>query len=175
MLSAMTSVSDDYIFSVTQQAPMQNFTQQASTYAARSLIIQFVDDTGEPLPPAEVAVELAAALEQVEAAPSPEGEDPLGWTIAVRVDLEGLASVPLLLTWSLDGMDVPLTWQAENLAYRVVGATPHDAGVAEIWVPDLKRPGSYNVNIKLSYESSGLVADWRPLALPDTGVVQGGG
>ena len=117
---------------------------------------------------------LAGALEEVESSTGPQGKDPQGWTVAVRVDLQGLADVPLLLTWSLDGLDVPLTWQAEKLAYRVVGGTPHDAGVAEIWVPDLRRAGSYNVNIKLSYEATGVIADWRPLALPDTGVTQGG-
>lgn len=161
--------------SIREQQVLSRYARDATHHALQALRIEPVDDTGASLPPVKLAEELAEALEDVEATSGPEGEDPQGWTIAVRVDLEGLANVPLLLTWSLDGLDVPLTWQAENLAYRVVGATPHDAGVAEIWVPDLKRPGSYNVNIKLSYESSGLVADLRPLAVPDTGVIQGGG
>jgi hypothetical protein len=100
---------------------------------------------------------------------------PNGWILAVQVDLEGLQNVPLLLRWSLDGVDVPQTWQAENLTYRVVGTTPHDSGIADIWVPDLARPGSYNVNVKLSYESSGGIADWQPLQLPNkSAAVQGG-
>jgi hypothetical protein len=170
----LTSISEDFLDDVVAQPPMQAYAPRAREYTARSLVIEAVDDAGTPLPPAQVAEELARALEDVEATTGPEGEDPHGWTVAVRVDLEGLAQIPLLLTWSLDGLDVPETWQAENLAYRVVGATPHDAGVAEIWVPDLKRPGAYNVNIKLSYESNGIVADLQPLALPDAGVVPGG-
>lgn len=175
LLSIPRPVSDETVSVIAAQPPMQKYPAPAREYVARSLVIEAVNDEGEPLPPAEVAQELAQALEQVEATTGPDGEDPQGWTLAVRVDLEGLADVPLLLTWSLDGLDVPETWQADNLAYRVVGATPHDAGVAEIWVPDLKRPGAYNVNIKLSYESTGLIADLRPIGLPDSGVIQGGG
>ncbi len=174
ILRIPTPLSDEYVFDVVNDQAMQAYVPRAREYTARSLVIETVDEKGERVPPAQVAEKLAEALEEVEAATSPQGEDPQGWTVAVRIDLQGLADVPLLLTWSLDGLDVPLTWQAENLAYRVVGATPHDAGVAEIWVPDLKRPGAYNVNIKLSYAETGLIADWRPLALPDVGVVQGG-
>ena len=159
---------------VAQQKVLAIYVPEAARRAIQYLSIEPVDEKGQTLPPAELAKELAQALEAVEATISPQGEDPQGWTVAVRVDLQGLADVPLLLTWSLDGLDVPLTWQAEKLAYRVVGGTPHDAGVAEIWVPDLRRAGSYNVNIKLSYEATGIIADWRPLALPDTGVTQGG-
>ncbi|GGI69159.1 hypothetical protein [Pseudarthrobacter scleromae] len=159
---------------IAEQKVLSIYVPEAAQRAIQYLSIEPVDETGESLPPAELAVRLAAALEEVESTTGPQGEDPQGWTVAVRVDLQGLADVPLLLTWSLDGLDVPLTWQAEKLAYRVVGGTPHDAGVAEIWVPDLKRSGAYNVNIKLSYEATGVIADLRPLALPDTGVTQGG-
>ncbi|TLM72937.1 hypothetical protein [Pseudarthrobacter sp. NamB4] len=174
VFGAASSIPDDFIDKVVKQPAMQTYAPPAGVSAAQLLIIEAVDAKGETLPPAQVAEELAQALSEVESANSPEGEDPLGWTVAVRVDLEGLAQVPLLLTWSLDGLDVPDTWMAENLAYRVVGASPHDAGVAEIWVPDLKRPGTYNVNIKLSYESTGLIADLHPLPLPEAGPVQGG-
>lgn len=96
---------------------------------------------------------------------SSQGKDPLGWTVAVRIDLEGLAHVPMLLTWSLDGLDVSESWKAENLAYRIVATTPHDAGVAEIWIPDLGRPGAYNVNVRLTFESTGAMADLEQLQL----------
>lgn len=167
VLSGLSAISDEYVKSVADQEVMLDYTERARTFTARSLVIEAVDDAGTPLPPEQVAVELAQALEKVETTPGPDGNDPLGWAMAVRLDLEGLAQVPLLLTWSLDGLDVPDTWKAENLAYRVVGATPHDAGVAEIWVPDLKGTGAYNVNIKLAYESSGLIADLEPLNLGD--------
>ena len=173
-LGLVPPVTDEYIREVSNQHVLQGIAPAISNYLLRSVVIISVNDEGEPVPPAQVAERLAEALKAVEGTAGPQGEDPQGWTVAVRVDLQGLADVPLLLTWSLDGLDVPLTWQAEKLAYRVVGATPHDAGVAEIWVPDLKRPGNYNVNIKLSYEATGVIADLRPLALPDTGVTQGG-
>ena len=174
LLRLLPPVTDEYVFDVSNQQAMQNIPPPAREYSIRSRVFETVNEKGEPVPPEQVAERLAEALQEVEASTGPQGEDPQGWTLAVRVDLQGLAGVPLLLTWSLDGLDVPLTWQAENLAYRVVGSTPHDASVADIWVPDLKRPGSYNVNIKLSYEATGIIADWRPLALPDTGVTQGG-
>lgn len=169
LLSGLSAVSDEFVASVADQPAMQDYTKPARTFTARSLVIEAVDDTGKPLPPEDVAAELVQALRTVETTHGPDGEDPLGWTMAVRLDLEGLAQVPLLLTWSLDGLDVPDTWKAENLAYRIVGATPHDAGVAEIWVPDLKGTGAYNVNIKLAYESSGIIADLEPLSLADPG------
>lgn len=173
-LGLVPPVTDEYIREVSNHFALRDVAPPAVVYTAHAMVIETVDEKGEPVPPAQVAVRLAAALEEVESTAGPQGEDPQGWTVAVRVDLQGLADVPLLLTWSLDGLDVPLTWQTEKLAYRVVGGTPHDAGVAEIWVPDLKRSGAYNVNIKLSYEATGVIADLRPLALPDTGVTQGG-
>lgn len=169
VLSGLSAISDEYVKSVADQEVMLDYTEPARVFTARSLVIEAVDDAGTPLPPEQVAMELAQALEKVETTPGPDGNDPLGWSLAVRVDLEGLAQVPLLLTWSLDGLDVPDTWKAENLAYRVVGASPHDAGVAEIWVPDLKGTGAYNVNIKLAYESSGIIADLKPLNLAGPG------
>lgn len=174
LLRDLPPVTNEYVLEMSKQPQLQVFVEPARQYLARAKPVEAVNEKGETVPLAQVAERLAAALEEVEAIAGPQGEDPQGWTVAVRFDLQGLAGVPLLLTWSLDGLDVPLTWQAENLAYRVVGATPHDAGVAEIWVPDLKRAGSYNVNIKLSYAETGLIADWRPLALPDTGLTQGG-
>lgn len=174
LLGEIPPLTDQYIREVSNHYELRDMAPPAVVYTAHAMVIETVDEKGEPVPPAQVAVRLAAALAEVESSAGPQGEDPQGWTVAVRMDLQGLADVPLLLTWSLDGLDVPDSWQAEKLAYRVVGATPHDAGVAEIWVPDLKRPGSYNVNIKLSYAETGLIADWRPLALPDTGVTQGG-
>ncbi|WP_459384559.1 hypothetical protein [Arthrobacter humicola] len=126
-----------------------------------------VDENGELLPPAEVAAKLERALEEVDADYGTTGKDPLGWTVAVRLSIEGLAYVPLQLTWSLDGVDVSETWQADNLAYRIIAKTPHDTGIAEIWVPNLHRAGSYNVNVRLTYEADGTTADLERLGLPN--------
>ncbi|MEV7473755.1 hypothetical protein AB0N33_08585 [Pseudarthrobacter oxydans] len=174
LLGEVPPLTDEYIREMSNHYALRDVVPPAVAYTAHAMVIETIDEKGETVPPAQVALRLAAALQEVESTSGPQGADPQGWSVAVRVDLQGLANVPLLLTWSLDGLDVPDSWQAEKLAYRVVGATPHDAGVAEIWVPDLKRPGSYNVNIKLSYEATGIIADWRPLALPDTGLTQGG-
>ena len=87
--------------------------------------------------------------------------------MAVNLTLEGLAGVPLLLTWSLDGVDVPEGWAADNVAYRVVATTPRDSGSAEVRVPNLKAEGVYRVNVKLAFESDGTpIARGEPLELP---------
>ncbi|WP_091470778.1 hypothetical protein [Paenarthrobacter nitroguajacolicus] len=126
-------------------------------------VTETVDANGQPVPPAQVAAELKTALETVD---TDADADPLGWTVVVDLKLEGLSNVPLLLTWSIDGIDVPATWSAENLAYRITASTDNDGGFAEIWVPDLKMSGNYNVNVQLSYESSGLPAAQGHSELP---------
>lgn len=90
----------------------------------------------------------------------------MGWTIAVQLSLEGFSGVPLLLTWTLDGTDVPETWASENLAYRVVASTAKDTGTAEVWVPDLAAPGNYRVNVRLSLESNGTTVAYGGIDLP---------
>ncbi|WP_207596737.1 hypothetical protein [Arthrobacter sp. D5-1] len=47
-----------------------------------------------------------------------------------------------------------------------MATTNHDAGVAEVWIPDLGRPGAYNVNVRLTFESTGTLADLERLQLP---------
>lgn len=114
------------------------------------IVTQPSGENGEELPPEEAAARVAAALADVESTTDEEGKlDPAGWTVAVNLTLEGLADVPLLLTWSLDGVDVPDEWAAEKVTYRVVAGTPRDSGTAEIWVPHLKTAGEYNVIVKL--------------------------
>ncbi|MFA4841785.1 MAG: hypothetical protein WC580_08765, partial [Agrococcus sp.] len=123
-----------------------------------------VDPEEGEIDPGEVAVRLAAALERVE---STEERNPLGWAVGVQLMLEGYEGVPLLLTWSLDGLDVPVTWSADNVAYRIVATTPRDSGSAELWVPNLSGEGTYNVNVNLWRASDGLpVASAAPLTLP---------
>lgn len=143
----------------------------ASKWASRSATLERVDDKGQPHSPEQVAAELKQALAEIEtkdgSQPTNAGSEPMGWTVAVGLDLEGVAGVPLLLTWSLDGVDVSESWRAENLAYRIVPSTQHDAGVAEIWVPDLKRTGAYNINVTLTNESKATIADEGQLKLPN--------
>jgi hypothetical protein len=118
------------------------------------LIIEPTDEQGEELPAEEAADRVAAALSSVESTTDEAGDlDPAGWSVAVNLSLEGLEGVPLLLTWSLDGVDVPEEWAAEKITYRVVASTPRDVGSAKIWVPQLKVPGQYNVNVELKLAS----------------------
>jgi hypothetical protein len=126
------------------------------------------DKDGEPLSPHEAAKRLAKALDKVEAERDRKHRDPLGWVVAVNLDISGLDGEPLLLTWSLDGLDVPLTWRSDTVAYRLMPTTDHDGGSVEIWVPDLKRPGAYLVNLELARGSDGVVLyRANPVPLPE--------
>jgi len=115
------------------------------------------DNPDEDLSAEEMAGRLAEALEQVEQKSGGGYQDPIGWVMIVSLNLEGYKGVPLLLTWSLNGIDVPTTWSADSVAYKVLATTARDAGSAEVWVPDLQRPGTYKVNVKLIRESDRLV------------------
>ena len=116
-----------------------------------------LESGGVGLDSAEIAERLADALRDVEWQGEADEKDPRGWVVAVNLDVSGLKDVPLLLTWSLDGLDVPVNWAATNVAYRLTPTTDHDAGSVEVWVPNLVRPGDYNVNLELARESDGTV------------------
>lgn len=103
----------------------------------------------DPLTNDEVAALLAQALSEVEAVEVNDSVDPFGYRVAVNFTLDGLAGVPLLLTWSLNGMDVSATWQATRLGIRLEPSTDHDTGSVDIWVPDLKSSGDYTVEVKI--------------------------
>ncbi|SEI75530.1 hypothetical protein SAMN04487917_102308 [Arthrobacter sp. yr096] len=157
---------EEYRTAVKEQKVLEGYVPGALIVLPALLPPVTVNEAGELLPPAQVAAELVKALEEVLVIDGTQGKDPLGWTVAVKLDLEGLAHVPMLLTWSLDGVDVSESWKAENLAYRILATTNHDAGVAEIWIPDLGKPGAYNVNVRLTFESTGTLADLEQLQLP---------
>lgn len=160
--------SQDYLASVMTDPVLEAFIPED----VRKVAYVQIGPTGtggeEELPPDELADRLFEALSAVEATEVGGKSDPRGWTVAVSLRLEGLSGVPLLLTWSLDGGDVPVTWSADNVAYRVVPETPDDTGSAEIWVPDLEAPGAYRVNVKLYRESNlAPIAHGTPLEITD--------
>lgn len=117
----------------------------------------------------EVANRLASDLSQVESQVIDGKLEPLGWTVGVNFTLKGYKDEPLLMTWSLVGVDQPSSWAAEKVAYRVAATTPDDSGSAKIWVPDLKESGLYNIIVELALaEDPGLVvARGAPAALPN--------
>ncbi|MFE5672590.1 hypothetical protein ACFQ58_13405 [Agromyces sp. NPDC056523] len=128
--------------------------ESAELHQSPILGVQPTDENGKPLPPEEVASRVAEVLNEVESTIDAEGDlDPSGWSVGVNLSVEGLQGVPLLLTWSLDGVNVPDDWAAEKVSYRVVASTPRDVGSAEIWIPHLKAAGEYNVNVTLRLES----------------------
>jgi hypothetical protein len=128
-----------------------------------------VDEDGDLLPAEEVAERLADALDEVQAQAASDGKrDPLGWVVAVNLEAVGLQGEPLLLTWSLDGLDAPESWAAENVARRIIAERHEDAGSVEVWVPKLETQSVYNVNLKLARESDGAVlASSDPVRLPE--------
>jgi hypothetical protein len=158
MLRFATQDSENHSASVCEEEVLADVEKRACRFASLTTS-ESADDKGDLRPPPEAAAELARALSEVEVSEGEQGKDPVGWTLAVRLDLRGLTDSPMLLSWSLDGLDVPETWRAENLAYTVYATTPHDAGIAEIWIPDLVRPGTYNANVRLSFASDGTIAD----------------
>lgn len=149
----------DYLNSLAEEGSLAPYAPPVTLPGTVSVLgIEPTGKDGEELPPEQLAERLKVALQEIEAQQTGAGLDPLGWTVAIRLTLEGLDDVPLILTWSLDGANVPTTWAADNVAYRVVATTPREVGSAEIWVPDLAAPGVYNVNVKLEYESDGTIA-----------------
>lgn len=101
---------------------------------------------------ADLVTQISEALSVVDGTADANPE-PRGWVVAVDLSLEGLSGEPLLLIWSLDGVDVPQSWSNDLLAYRVQANTNRDSATAEIWVPDLTVSGTYKVNVKLVREA----------------------
>jgi hypothetical protein len=141
---------------------------------APRVVYALTQDTSDPndpansLPPEEVSKRLAEALRKVDTRETGGKKDPRGWVVAVNVEVSGLKHVPLLLTWSLDGLDVPVRWAADNVAYRLTPTTNHDTGSVEVWVPDLRKPGKYNVNLTLALQSNGTVLTrGEPVEVPN--------
>lgn len=158
---------DAYLQTMLAHPSVETFEFTEDELRASLVVIEPSGAGGEELPPEEVVSRVAAALDDVETTADEEGAlDPDGWTIAVNLTIEGLAGVPLVLTWSLDGVSVPEDWAAEKVTYRVIADTPRDVGSAEIWVPRLKAAGEYNVNVKLRLASDGTtLAHGTPLSI----------
>lgn len=98
---------------------------------------------------------LAEALGQVEAREVHDSVDPLGYTVAVDFTVDGLAGEPLLLTWSLHGTQVSAHWHATRLGVRLEPAIDEHSGSADIWVPDLRSPGDYTVEVQIVRATGG--------------------
>ena len=150
---------DDLARSVVDAKPLDGYDlpPKVVPQLALSLAGGTEDPSGGPLSAHELAKRLADALKQVDANHKAGKKDPRGWIVAANLEVRGLERVPLLLTWSLDGLNVPVNWTVDNLAYRLTATTAHDGASVEVWVPNLKKRGVYNVNLALSVESTGSV------------------
>jgi len=158
--------SDTFSKSVTSQPALDPYAVPPQMLA-RMLPPTLLGAEGTPPPADDVAKRLSQALAKVESSTSGKKKDPLGWAVAVNVDVEGFDDESLLLKWSLDGLDVPVSWTSDTVAYRLTPKTPHDAGSFEVWVPDLKGQGAYNVNLQLESEQQKTVLTRaKPVALP---------
>lgn len=150
---------EDFLRQVADQPVWGDYAPETPKKIARIVHTGTTTEEGNPIPPAQAAKEILEALEDVELADTPAGMDAIGWTVAVGLDIRGLAQQPLLLTWSLDGPGVSDEWKVENFAYRIIATGDRDTGSVKIWVPDLKGPGPYSVNVELIHASDGANAD----------------
>ncbi len=152
--------------SVTSQPALDPYTLPPEMLA-RMLPPTYLGADGTPPPADDVAKRLSQALAKVESTPSGKKKEPLGWAVAVNVDVEGFDGQPLLLKWSLDGLDVPGSWTTDTVAFRLTPRTPHDVGSFEVWVPNLKGQVAYNVNLMLESEVDRIaLTRAKPVALP---------
>ncbi|MDL5350910.1 hypothetical protein [Microbacterium sp. zg-YB36] len=108
----------------------------------------------EALATDDLAALLAGALREVDAAEVNDTVDLFGYTVAVYVAADGLAGVPLLVTWSLSGADVSPGWSASHLGARFQPATD-DGGSVDIWIPNLSSPGDYSIEVEIIRASDG--------------------
>jgi hypothetical protein len=163
----LRQLPDEYFDALTSELANRGMNRETSDMMLRISRPKTTDEHGDPIPPEEVAGRIEDSLALLETEPTDEGTDLLGWTVSVGLRLIGLQDVPLLLTWSVDGVDEPLTWGSSGVAYEIRATTPDDGGTVDVWVPDLVEPGSYNLNVTLVHKPSGAVADsGTPLTLP---------
>ncbi|MCR2799474.1 hypothetical protein QNO21_10085 [Microbacterium sp. zg-Y818] len=102
-----------------------------------------------------LASHLAAVLWEVDAVAVNDSVDPLGYTVTVDVTTDGIAGVPLLVTWSLSGADVSAHWGASRLGARLQPTTDDGASV-DIWIPNLRGDGDYTLDVDVVGASDGV-------------------
>jgi hypothetical protein len=157
----------DYLEDVSDDPAVLPYDLPPTTvgHIARTLIEPTTPE-GDNLSSEELAARLKEAFDEVESQESAGRLDPQGWVIAVDLSIQGLAGVPLMLTWTLDGVsDVDESWTSRHVAYTVVASTASDHGSAQIWVPRLKADHSYQVNVQLSHSDGTPIDTGDPLLL----------
>jgi len=79
---------------------------------------------------------------------------PLGELLSADVELAGLQSQPVLLSWSIfqeGGQNhLPENWLGNFVAYRLEATTNDDTGTLEMWIPLPKQPGPYFVRLTMT-------------------------
>ena len=93
-----------------------------------------------------LASHLAAVLREVDAVEVNDAVDPFGYTVSVDVAADGIAGVPLLVTWSLSGAEVSAHWDARRLGARLQPTTDDGTSV-DIWIPNLRGDGDCTLDV----------------------------
>ncbi len=164
--------TDEYMAEVVGDSAFDEVALPPPALAVRALAAVMItvdpnDPAGDPLPAKETAERLAKSLRQVDFRRQDDKRDPLGWIVAVNLEVRGLRGEPLLLAWSLHGFDVPGDWTSDRVAYRLTADRDQDMGSVEVWVPDLKKSGMYVAGLKLARASSGAVLVSDAVNIPE--------
>ena len=125
-----------------------------------------VDPHDRTLTVRALATHLTAVLREVDAVEVNDSVDPFGYTVTVDVAADGIAGVPLMVTWSLSGADVSAHWDARRLGARLQPATD-DAGSVDIWIPNLRGDGDYTLDVAVVRASDGAAVTDGSLLVED--------
>lgn len=129
----------------------------AECQAVRDMVAaSSVDLDGNPVPPDVAAERVLEILHNART----DGHEPLGVVVTADLDLAGLRSEPVFMTWEMFGYggskQLHGEWLNENLAYRIEPRTDHDTATVDLWIPLPPDPGPYVVRVKATYAGSGL-------------------
>ena len=158
-----TSIQQVSPEAVLTQDPLDDYTIAPEALPVTSL----ANRTG--LSAKEIAQRLARSLAPVESRTVHDKKVPMGYLVAVNIEVSGLKDEPLGLRWSLDGINVPITWKADRqLQYELTAGTDHDSGSVNLWVPNFVKPGVYYVNVELVRASDGtVISHGEPAKVPE--------
>lgn len=124
------------------------------------------DENGDPVPADVAAERVVKLLHETRTQPLDGKLDPLGVLLTINVELEGLRSQPVLLTWRIfqAGGNTPLfgNWLGTTPAYRLDASTDHDTASFDLWVPLPRERGQYTVSLLLSSDQAILASEESP-------------
>lgn len=88
--------------------------------------------------------------------------DPLGELVSVNLELIGLRSQPVFLSWSIfqvGGHDNLFgKWLGDFVAERLEATTNDDTGTVEMWIPLPRLTGHYFIRLSLTTDGASLAS-----------------